>query len=380
MMVRVHSSNNAASSPLRVGGVALAQALRRELDRRERVLDLVRDAARHFAPRLHALDAQQERDVLEEQDQAERRALLVAQRRRGHPGAVTGRGAAGQLELQLEPVARVRCACARSAPPPAAGRRAGTRRPSAARARPRGAGRACSRRRGLTVATAPVGSSDTTPAVMFCEDVLDVAVALLELGVDRLELAGHAVERRDQRGDLLVAAGGGAVVPVALRDLAHALAEALDRHRDALGEVEPEPRRREQHHQGDQQEGDRVAAADRLLEDLELAVLLAPRFAVRRADRATSWGIARATTTAATTAPSGSRIGTPPTTTSPRPSRSVRAKSCPCAKSARSSPRGNGTPRAAMRSPCARRHRTGGATTSMPSTLQRRRARPRGTC
>ena len=40
--------------------VALAQALRRELDRRERVLDLVRDAARHLAPRLHALDAQQD--------------------------------------------------------------------------------------------------------------------------------------------------------------------------------------------------------------------------------------------------------------------------------------------------------------------------------
>jgi hypothetical protein len=126
---------------------------------------------------------------------------------------------------------------------------------------------------GLTVATAGrIQRHDAGGDVL--EDALDVAVTLGQLAVDRLEIARHAVERRDQRADLLVAAGGGAVVPVTLGDFLHALAEALNRHRDALGEVEPEPRGREQHDQGDQQEGDRVAAANGLLENLELAVLV----------------------------------------------------------------------------------------------------------
>jgi hypothetical protein len=192
------------------------------------------------------------------------------------------------------------------------------------------------------------------------EDALDVAVTLGQLAVDRLEIARHAIERRDERADLLVAAGGGTVVPVTLGDFPHALAEALNRHRDALGEVEPEPRGREQHDESDQQEGDRVAAANGLLEDLELAVLVdrlrgAPG---RQGDvlgnraRDHDGGEDGALRVASRNSADDDVAA---------PSRSVRAKSCPCAKSARSSPRGNGTPRAAMRSPVGGRHRTGGA-------------------
>src|SRR5256885_36147 len=58
------------------GGVAAAEPLCRELDRRERVLDLVRDAARDLSPRLHALHAQEMAHVLEEEDQAARAPVL----------------------------------------------------------------------------------------------------------------------------------------------------------------------------------------------------------------------------------------------------------------------------------------------------------------
>src|SRR5439155_1368706 len=53
-------------------GIAAAEPLRRELDRCERVLDLVRDAARNLPPGLHALHAQQMAHVLEEEDEATR--------------------------------------------------------------------------------------------------------------------------------------------------------------------------------------------------------------------------------------------------------------------------------------------------------------------
>ena len=78
--------------------VAPAQALRRELDRRERVLDLVRDPARDLAPRLHALDAQEMRDVLEEEHDALRAARLVDAARVPVSSTVTSCAVAVELE------------------------------------------------------------------------------------------------------------------------------------------------------------------------------------------------------------------------------------------------------------------------------------------
>ncbi len=70
------------------------QPFRRELDRRERILDLVGDAARHFPPCLHALHAQQMAHVLEEEEEAARADVL---------GQEAG---AGEQHGDLAPVAR----------------------------------------------------------------------------------------------------------------------------------------------------------------------------------------------------------------------------------------------------------------------------------
>jgi hypothetical protein len=72
--VSTHSSNTCASE-------AAPDALRRELDRRQRVLDLVRDAARDLAPRRHALRADLLRVVVEHDHRAERAALVVLEQR-----------------------------------------------------------------------------------------------------------------------------------------------------------------------------------------------------------------------------------------------------------------------------------------------------------
>ena len=76
---------------------------------------------------------------------------------------------------------------------------------------------------------APVGSSETTPAVMFGEDRLDVAAALLEL--ELLVLRSAVIWLNDatsvpisSSAHLRRVAEADAVLPVALRDLARALA------------------------------------------------------------------------------------------------------------------------------------------------------------
>src|SRR5438876_712097 len=75
-------------------GIAAAEPLRRELDRCERVLDLVRDAARNLPPGLHALHAQQMAHVLEEEDEATR------------AGGLAHKAGAGEQHRDLAPLAR----------------------------------------------------------------------------------------------------------------------------------------------------------------------------------------------------------------------------------------------------------------------------------
>src|SRR4026209_853290 len=70
--------------------VALLQSLSGELNRRQRILDLMGDALRDLPPRLHALDLENLRDVLEEQHGAWRsvvtRRRVTQRRRRGEQG------------------------------------------------------------------------------------------------------------------------------------------------------------------------------------------------------------------------------------------------------------------------------------------------------
>ena len=64
------------------------------------------------------------------------------------------------------------------------------------------------------------------------------------------------------------------VVEVARRHLSRALGQHLDRLGDAAGQVEAEPRGREDDDQGHQEEEQDVDALDRVLQQLELLVLL----------------------------------------------------------------------------------------------------------
>ena len=70
-----------AGARRRVGEMA-AQPLGGQLNRRQRILDLVRQPPRHLAPRRHLLRADQRRHVVEHEDQPFGRAALADQRRR----------------------------------------------------------------------------------------------------------------------------------------------------------------------------------------------------------------------------------------------------------------------------------------------------------
>ena len=80
----MHSSTSARARGRRAGEMA-PQPLGRELDRRERVLDLVRQAARDLAPRGDLLRADERRHVVQHQHHAFVRAA-VADERRGDDG------------------------------------------------------------------------------------------------------------------------------------------------------------------------------------------------------------------------------------------------------------------------------------------------------
>ena len=69
-IVCVERASISASLAQQLVGEAMLQALGRELDRRQRVLDLVRQAACHLAPGGEALRLQQPRDVVEHHHEA----------------------------------------------------------------------------------------------------------------------------------------------------------------------------------------------------------------------------------------------------------------------------------------------------------------------
>ncbi len=94
-IVCVHSSTSARCLRRGAGEMA-AQPLGRQLNRRQRILDLVRQPPRHLAPRGHLLRADERRHVVEHEDDAFGRAAVADQRRRDGG------------EMQLLPFARQR--------------------------------------------------------------------------------------------------------------------------------------------------------------------------------------------------------------------------------------------------------------------------------
>ena len=103
---------------------------------------------------------------------------------------------------------------------------------------------------------------------------LEIPVGVLEPGLGQGEVARHPVERVHQHAQLVVGAHRHLVVEVAGGYGARALGQHLHRLGDAAGEVEAEPRGREDDDEGHEEEEQDVDALEWLLEEPQLLVLL----------------------------------------------------------------------------------------------------------
>ena len=228
MIVAVASSSRRFSSGRAVAAEPPAQALRGELDRGERVLDLVRDPLRDLAPRGEALGLQQLGEVVEHEHHAHVRAVGALERgRRGEER--DGLAVAAQVHLALErALAQARHALdegddVRVLRPPEHRR---------SRAGPRRRARGCPSIRSAAlfiVLTRPVGVERhdagghrlqhglgvAAPPLHLAVLGLEVEVRLLELGLGRGEVRRHPVEGVDEDADLVVRAHLDLVVEVA---------------------------------------------------------------------------------------------------------------------------------------------------------------------
>ena len=136
------------------------------------------------------------------------------------------------------------------------------------------------RRRGVPGADAAAGVDRHHAGRDAIEHRLDVAAAALDVAVLAFELdrraleppaagrqlAGHAVERLDQRAELVAGFRLHAMIEVAGADLVGRRGQHLHRPRDALGEVQPHPGRADENHQRQHQEERQVDAGERLLQ------------------------------------------------------------------------------------------------------------------
>ena len=250
MMVSAHWLKVSGSDGDFLGETAL-QPLGGKLDRRQRVLDLVRDAARDVGPGGLALRELQFGDVVEGDDEAVRparvssapirtssvRGLLGGPMRtssvRGRSGAARAAAISSANSGTTSPRSRP-IAASRSTPEQLGGGAVGQLDP-ATRVEADHAGRnALQHRLGEPAAA------------------VDLAVRLHQFGALRGELAGHAVERARQAGEF--------VAGLALLD-AHAqiaaahpfggVDQGADRAGDLIGHDQADQRRREQHQQSD---------------------------------------------------------------------------------------------------------------------------------
>ena len=285
-IVDVHSSTSACVGPGRVAEVA-PNALGAQLDRRQRVLDLVRQTPRDLAPRGDLLRANQRRHVVEHQHHAV-----------GPFSAVQRRGDRRQLQLAI--VARQRDLLRRrlaSCPSP---RRAAAHRTAARSSRPNTSAAGCPTADAssassriaalLSVLTLPAGIDRHDARGNPLEDRFDVAPPPLDLDVFSLEIDGraleapaalphfarHAVERFDERSELVVAHRFAidAIVEMSGLDFPRRRREALHRLGDPLGEIQAHPRGADENHQRHHQEEREVDAGERAPQHAQLAVVL----------------------------------------------------------------------------------------------------------
>ena len=295
-IVVVHSSTSAC-----VAGGAPAKCRRsrsaRQLNRRQRVLDLVRQPPRHFAPRRDLLRADQRRHVVEH----EHRRLPARRRRRRARVATAAR-------CSSWPSRAIAISCG------AGSRRAVPRRASSApsgcrsaRSNTVGAGcptivgveaeqprrravdrgdRARRRRPTRRRSRCARGSSRCSAGGLRPRGACARARSVDRSSLRRLVASSPAiaVERLDERAELVVALRLDALIEVARADLARRRGQHLHRPRDPLGEVEAHPGRADQNHQRHHQEERQVDAGERPLQHAQLVVVLERlRHAARRA-------------------------------------------------------------------------------------------------
>ena len=204
------------------------QPLGAQLDRRQRILDLVREPARHLAPGGDLLRADERRDVVEHQHDAFRRPALADERRRhgrqmnllavaSHGNLLRGRlghGAARTREQrrqrpEIGPVEHGERGLAdnraRQAEQPR--RRAVDRRDRAAGIDRDDAGR-----------DALQNGLDVAAALLHLEMLaLELDRRPVDLAAARRQLARHRVERVDERAELVVALRLDALIEAARR-------------------------------------------------------------------------------------------------------------------------------------------------------------------
>ncbi len=262
-----------------------AHAFRAKLNRRERVLDFVREPPGDVAPGRHTLRPDQRRHVVEHEHRASDAAVVADQRRTG------GR----QVELAPFPQEgdllrrRRRCARASLREERLQRREILTREDGFhARADDRPIDVEQPQRRAVDRLDLPFRIERDDARGDALEDRLDVLAALVELQVLPLEiqarvfelplarrqLAGHRVERLDELPELVARLGLDAVVEMPGANLPCAGSQQLHGPRNPLREIQARPDRADQNHQRHDDEQVQVDAANRPPQRVELAAIL----------------------------------------------------------------------------------------------------------
>ena len=283
-MVDVHSSTSARAGAGAEAELA-AHALGAELNRRQRVLDLVRQTPRDVAPRRHPLRPDERRHVVEDEHRAAGAAVVAQERRRGG-----GEVQLAALAEERDFLHRRRLAAVASLPQQDLERLEilALADVLGARADDRPIDLEQAERRAVDRLDLPVGSERHDAGGDPLEHGFDVLAALVELLVLALEiearalelalaggeLPGHRVERLDERAELVAGLRLDSVIEVAGANLAGAGGEPLHRTRDALGQIQAGPRRADQNHERHHDEERQVDAADGPTQRVQLAPVL----------------------------------------------------------------------------------------------------------